>query len=199
MADVKMFCRYCGSHIADDSRFCAKCGKRLGAREHPRLAKVVRTLRLNTPYPYFALLLLLFIGWVVGPRQTQADFSHLKWKIELDRKLNVPDENLFQQSLSLVVENSGSNAVQDIPIELTAKIAPQKRADVTAGFLGRKLMIMQGGRPNPLVIILDKVEPGTKRRYFVEGAIQAEPPFKITYEVREEDQAPILASYVVEE
>ena len=194
-----MFCKYCGSHIADDSLFCAKCGKRLGPREHPRLSKIIQTLRLKTPYPYFALLLVLFIGWAVGPRQTHADFSHLKWKFELDRKLNVPGDNLFQQSLSLVVENSGSTPAQDIPIELTAKIEPQKRAEVVAGFLGRKLMIMQGGRPNPLVIILDKAEPGTKRRYFIEGAIQAEPPFKITYEVREEDQKPILASYVVEE
>src|SRR5262245_62203512 len=101
-----MFCRYCGTHIADDSLFCAKCGKRLGAREHPRLEKIVRTLRLKTPYPYFAVLLILFIGWALGPRQTHADFSHLKWKIELDRQLNVPEDNLFQQSLSLVVENS---------------------------------------------------------------------------------------------
>ena len=33
-----MFCRYCGSHIPDDSLFCAKCGRRLGPRENPRQA-----------------------------------------------------------------------------------------------------------------------------------------------------------------
>jgi hypothetical protein len=193
-----MFCRYCGSHIAEDSLFCAKCGKRLGRREHPLLSEIVQKLRLKTPYPYFALLLVLFVTWAIGPRQSHADYSHLKWKIELDRKMDIADDNLFQQSLSLVVENTGPMAVQDIPIELRAKIEPQKPAEIEAGFLGRKLMIMQSGRPNPLVMILDKVEAGAKRRYFIEGSIQAVPPFKVTYEVHEEDQRPVLASYVVE-
>ena len=194
-----MFCRYCGSHIADDSLFCARCGKRLGKRDNAQLTKIVQKLRLKTPYPYFALLLIGFAGWAIGPRQSHANFGQLKWKFELDRKLNVPGENLFQQSLSVVVENSGSTPVQDIPIELSAKIEPRKPAEVIAGFLGRKLLIMQRGRPSPLVIVLDKVDPGAKRRYFIEGAIQAEPPFKLTYEVREEDKKPVLASYVVEE
>ena len=193
-----MFCRYCGSHIAEDSLFCAKCGKRLGAREHPLILKIVQKIRLKTPYPYFALLLVLFVTWAVGPRQSHADYSHLKWSIELDRKMDIADENLFRQSLSLVVENTGTSPVKDIPIELRAKIEPQKPAEIEAGFLGRKLMIMQSGRPNPLVMILDKVEAGTKRRYFIEGDIQAVPPFKVTYEVHEEDQRPVLASYVVE-
>jgi hypothetical protein len=194
-----MFCRYCGSYIADDSVFCAKCGKRLGKRENTQLTKIVQKLRLKTPYPYFALLLIGFVGWAMGPRQSHANFGLLKWKFELDRKLNVTNENLFQQSLSLVVENSGSTPVLDVPIELSAKIEPQKPAEVVAGFLGRKLLIMQRGRPNPLVILLDKVDPGAKRRYFIEGAITAEPPFKLTYEVREEDKKPVLATYVVEE
>ena len=193
-----MFCRYCGSHIAEDSLFCAKCGKRLGPREHPLILKTVQKFRLKTPYPYFALLLVLFVTWAVGPRQSHADYSHLKWSIELDRKMDIADENLFRQSLSLVVENTGTSAVKDIPIELRAKIEPQKPAEIEAGFLGRKLMIMQSGRPNPLVMILDKVEAGTKRRYFIEGDIQAVPPFKVTYEVHEEDQRPVLASYEVE-
>src|SRR5262245_42581816 len=99
-----MFCRYCGSHIADDSVFCAKCGQRVPPREHPEFAKVVQKLKLKTPYPYFALLLAMFIIWALGPRQSHADYSHLVWTIELDRKMDVRQENLFQQSLSLVVE-----------------------------------------------------------------------------------------------
>src|SRR5438093_1685139 len=137
-----MFCRYCGSHISDDSLFCAKCGRRLGPREHPRLAKVVKTLHLKTPYPYFLILLALFIGWAIGPRQTRADYSHLKWSIELDRKMEIRDENLYQQALSLVVENMGMRALQEIPVDLTAKIEPQQRAEVMAAFLGRRLLIM---------------------------------------------------------
>ncbi len=193
-----MFCKYCGAHIADDSIFCAKCGKRLGRRENVQLARIVQRLRLKTPYPYFALLLAVFITWTIGPRQSRADYSHLKWRIELDKKIDVPKDGIFQQALSLVVENTGSTAVQDMPIELSAKIEPRKPAEVVAGFLGRKLLIVQGGRPLPLVVLLDKLEPNSKRRFFIEGSIQAEPPFKVTYEVREEDQKPVLASYVVE-
>jgi hypothetical protein len=194
-----MFCKYCGSHIADDSLFCAKCGKRLGKREHPRLAHIVQTLRLKTPYPYFILLFAGFIIWTIGPRQSRADYSHLKWSIELDKKIDIPKDSIFQQALSLVVENTGDTPVQDMPIELSAKIEPQKPAEVIAGFLGRKLLIVQRGRPIPLVILLDKVEPKTKKRFYIEGSIQAEPPFKVTYEVREEDRDPVLASYVVEQ
>lgn len=195
-----IFCRYCGAQIPDDSVFCAKCGKRLAERSHPRLDKIVQKLRLKTPYPYFAILLALFIGWAVGPRQSQADYSKLKWSIELDRKMELRDENLFQQSLSLIVENTGSAAVADIPIELSARIEPTKRAEVIAGFLGRKLVIMQQGRPLPLVVVLaDRVEPGGKRRYFLEGSINAEAPFKVTYEVREEGEDAVLANYVVEQ
>jgi len=194
-----MFCRYCGSHIADDSLFCAKCGKRLGTREYPRLSTIVRTLRLKTPYPYFGILFALFIAWAIGPRQSRADYSQVKLNIELDRKADVPKDNVFQQALSLIVENTGTTPVVDMPVELSARIEPQKRAEVIAGFLGRKLLIVQGGRPIPLVVLLDKIEPATKRRFYIEGSIQAEPPFKVTYEVREEDQDAILASYVVQQ
>ena len=52
-----MFCRYCGSHIADDSLFCAKCGKRLGVRENPRVARIVAaicdSLEGEPPYTVF--------------------------------------------------------------------------------------------------------------------------------------------------
>jgi hypothetical protein len=194
-----MFCRYCGTHIADDSVFCAKCGKRLGKRENKRLAHIVRTLRLKTPYPYFALLLAAFILWTIGPRQSRADYSHLKWSIELDKKIDIPKDNVFQQALSLVVENTGDVVIQDMPIELRARIEPQKPAEVIAGFLGRKLLIVQAGRPIPLIVLLDRIEPKSKRRFYIEGSIQAEPPFKVTYEIREEDQKPLLASYVVQQ
>jgi zinc ribbon protein len=193
-----MFCRYCGSHIAEDSLFCAKCGKKLVKRENPQFARIVRTLRLKTPYPYFALLIAVFIAWAVGPRQTRADYSHLKWSIELDKKIDLPNDNTFQQALSLVVENTADSAIQDVPIELSAKIEPHKPADVTVGFLGRKLLIVQAGHAIPLVVLLDRIDPKSKKRFFIEGSIQAEPPFTVTYEVREEDQKPVLASYVVE-
>ena len=116
----------------------------------------------------------------------------------MDRKLDLPEENLFQQSFSLVVENTGAIPLQEIPVELTARIEPAKPAEVITAFLGRRLLIMQGGKPLPLVIVLsDTVEPGSKRRYFMEGSIQAEPPFRLTYEVREAGSEIVLASYEV--
>jgi len=194
-----MFCRYCGSHIPDDSLFCAKCGKRLGPREHPRLAKIVQTLHLKTPYPYFVLLLVLFIGWTIGSRPTHANYSHLKWSFELEKKLDLPQENTFAQALSLVVENTGSVPALEIPIELSARIEPAKRADVEADFLGRKLLILQQGHTLPLIVVVaGELSPGGKKRILLNGTITAEPPLKVTYELREEDRQPLLTSYVVE-
>ncbi len=195
-----MFCRYCGAHVLDDSLFCSKCGKRLGPRVNPRLQHLITVLRLKTPYPYFALLVAFFTAWAVGPRQARMDYSQIKWNMEMDRKLDLREDNQFQQSLSLVVENTGPTSIQDIPIELSAEIEPIKPAEVVAGFLGRKLVILRSGHPLPLVVVLgDKLEPGSKRRYFLEGNIQAQPPFKVTYTVREEDQSAVLTSYAVEE
>jgi len=194
-----MFCRYCGFHIPDDSIFCAKCGKRLGRRENPRLAKIVQTLHLKTPYPYFILLLVLLIAWTIGTRPTHADYSHIKWSFELEKKLDLPQENTFEQALSLVVENTGSVPAREIPIELSARIEPAKRADVEADFLGRKLLILQQGHTLPIVVVLaGELPPGGKKRILLNGTITAEPPFKVTYELRAEDRQPILASYVVE-
>ena len=194
-----MFCRYCGSHIAEDSLFCAKCGKRLGARENPRLEKIVRKLRLKTPYPYAAILISLFIIWAAWPKGSRADYSHLKWSFELDNTAESPEDHLYQQALSLVVENTGSVAASEIPIELRATITPLKRADVEADFLGRRLLILQKGRTLPLTVILaDAVAPGAKKRFLFNGNIQAEPPFKVTYELRDEDGKTVLANYLVE-
>jgi|GEM_PF-2164094 len=193
-----MFCRFCGAHIPDDSVFCSKCGKRLGAPVRPRLEKAVKVLRLKTPYPYFAILLILFVAWAIGPRKTRADYSNLKWSIEVGRTLNVPEENLYRQSLSVVLENMGSAAVQEVPVDIRARIEPQKPADVTADYLGREVLIMQRGRPVPVVLVLEgPVAPGAKRRYTLEGSIYAEAPFKVTYEVLEENSDAVLASYEV--
>src|SRR5579871_1432077 len=112
-----MFCRYCGVHIPDDSLFCPKCGKRLGTRVNPRVEKIVQRLRLKTPYPYAGLLILLFVVWVVWPKGTSADYSHLKFSIELDKKVNDPANHMYLQAFSIGIENTGSTAVADVPIE----------------------------------------------------------------------------------
>jgi hypothetical protein len=195
-----MFCRFCGAHIADDSVFCAKCGKRLGAAvPNPRLQKIVTTLRLKTPYPYFAVILIGFLVWALEPGKTHADYSHIKWSIEVGKKLDIPESNVYQQYMSLVLENTGTSPVSDVPVELQARIEPVKRAEVDVDFVARRLVVMMGGKPMPLVVILaGTTAPGAKRRFELGGNIQAEPPFKVTYEVRTEDSQSMLASTVVE-
>jgi zinc-ribbon domain len=194
-----MFCRYCGSHIADDSVFCAKCGKRLGIRENPQVEAIVRKLRLKTPYPYAALLITLFIVWAAWPKGSHADYSRLKWSFELDKKVDVPAEHLYQQALSLVVENTGPEPVSEIPVELRATIVPAKKADVEADFIGRRLLILQQGHTLPLTVILGgTIASGAKTRFPLNGNIQTDAPFKVTYELRDEDGKTVLASYVVE-
>jgi hypothetical protein len=194
-----MFCRYCGAAIAADSLFCPKCGKRLDAVRHPRIEAIVTKLRLKTPYPYFALLLIIFASWTLWPKPKSAAYTTVKWSIEQDKVLDLPQENLYQQSMSLVLENTGTVPVRETPVDVVARIEPQKTAEIILGFLGRRLDIMEGGRSLPLTIVLsDPVDPGEKRRFLLEGAITAKAPFKVTYEIREEGRPRVLASYVVE-
>src|SRR5262245_38026438 len=191
-----MFCRYCGAQIAADSVFCAKCGKRLGTRVNPRTEKIVQKLRLKTPYPYAAILITSFIVWAAWPTGSHADYSHLKWSFELDKKIEDPAEHVFQQALSLVVENTGPAPAAEIPIELRATIEPAKRADVEADFLGRRLLILQQGHPLPLTVIIGgTVASGAKRRLLLNGNIQAQAPFKVTYEGRDQGGRIVLATY----
>ena len=193
-----MFCRFCGAAIAPDSIFCPKCGKRLHSG-NPVVERWVAKLRLKTPYPYFLLLFLGFALWAAWPKGIPSAYRDVKWSLEKDKDLDIPDENLYQQSLSLVLENKGQKTVRDVPVDLVATISPQKTADIVAGFIGRRLEIMQAGKSLPLTVILgDPIEPGQKHRYLLEGAITAKPPFKVTYEVRQEGRSNVLASYPVE-
>jgi hypothetical protein len=194
-----MFCRFCGSHLLDDSVFCSKCGKRTGRAENPRLEKAAKVLRLRTPYPYSIMILLLVGIWAMSPHGPRVDYSNLKWTLEADRKLDLPDENLYQQGFSLILENSGTQPVREIPIDLSVRIEPAQPAEIAASFLGTRLPIMERGKASHLLVVLkDEVRPGAKRAYLLEGSIEAKAPFKVTYEVREEHSDTVLANFVVE-
>jgi hypothetical protein len=195
-----MFCRFCGSNIIDDSIFCAKCGKRLrGSKDHPRLEKISARLYLRTPYPYAAILILLATLWVVLiPNAAPVDYSHLQWTLKQDRNLDLSASNLYQQGFSLVLENVGSQAVREIPVEFHARVEPPQPAEIATTFRGTRFPIMIDGKPLPLVVVLsDEVRPGSKRSFLIEGSIQAMPPFKVTYEIREEGSDKVLADFVV--
>jgi hypothetical protein len=194
-----MFCRYCGAHILEDSLFCAKCGKRLGNRSNPRMERLVTVLRLNTPYPYAIILFSLVASYFALQPKKTFDYSQTKWSIEMDRKLDVPDDHLFRDSLSLVVENTGTKSIKGIPIELKASIEPAKLADVKAAFPGDQELLIKAGKAQPVDIVLnDSIPAGSKRRYVLDGSVQAIPPFKVTFLVLKDDTKTVLASYVLE-
>jgi len=194
-----MFCRFCGAHLLDDSLFCSKCGKRTGQGENPQWERVSKVLRLRTPYPYAILLILLVTIWAVSPHAAPVDYSNLKWTLSQNRKLDLPNENLFQQSFSLVLENAGGKSVKDIPVDFRARIEPKQPADISATYLGNHLTILDRGKEMPLTLLLsDEVRPGNKRTFLLDGSIQAQPPFKVTYEVREEGTEKVLADFIVQ-
>jgi len=194
-----MFCRFCGAHLLDDSLFCAKCGKKLGRAVNPRLEKIIRVLHLRTPYPYAIFLFLTAAVWLLTPHAAPFDYSNLKWTLQVDRKVDIADANLFQQGLSLVLENASMKAVREIPVELRAHIEPPQPAEISATFLGQRLAIVKEGKPLPLTVVLaDEVRAGAKRSFLMEGSIQAQPPFKVIYEIREENSETVLANAVVE-
>lgn len=194
-----MFCRFCGAHILEDSQFCAKCGKRLGRSAHPRIEKYAKVLRLHTPYPYFGILVALCVAWALTPHKPTFDYSKTKWSFEMDRKLDVPKDGLFRESLSLVVENTGTMPIRGIPIEVHAQIEPPKTADVVASFPGDREMVIEGGKPRPVAIVLsDSIAAGAKRRYSLDASVQAAVPFKVTVQVLQNDAQTVLANYVLE-
>ena len=194
-----MFCRFCGTNVLDDSIFCAKCGKRLRGTGNPRLEKLSATLRLGTPYPYAVALILVVGLWAVFTSHADpVDYSHLQWTLKEDRKMDLPKSNLYQQLLSLVLENTGNKAVREIPVELRARIEPPQPAEIVATFRGTRWALMTAGKAIPLTVVLsDEVHPGSKRSFVIEGSVQAQPPFKVTYEVREEGSEAVLAHFVV--
>jgi hypothetical protein len=157
---------------------------------------------LRTPYPYAAFLVLLVAVWglwAVTPHGAPFDYSALKLTLQADRKLDLPDEHLFQQGFSLVVENTGNKSIREVPVDLAVTLSPPQPAEIYATFQGERLPIMSAGKPLPLTVVLtDEIQPGNKRTFLIEGSIQAQTPFKAVYEVRGENSENILASFAVE-
>ena len=84
-------------------------------------------------------------------------------------------------------------------MELSARIEPEQPAEIAATFLGTRLPIMERGKSLPLTLLLsDEISPGSKRNFLIEGSIQAQPPFKVTYEIRAENSETVLTNFVVE-
>ena len=191
-----MFCRHCGADVADDSRFCSKCGKSL---DPPPVVGLLASLRLNTPYPYAALLFFGFALWALDPLAPSTDYSQIRLELELRGESGYPDENIYRHHLSLIVENIGSEPVSEIPVEIRARVEPDQPAEIVSDFLGRQLVILENGESLPLIVILsDEVASGEKRRYSIDGIVRTMPPAGVTYEVLIEDTGQVLASFRAE-
>jgi acetolactate synthase regulatory subunit len=94
-------------------------------------------------------------------------------------------------SVSLTVDSN-----EAIPA-LAADLA--KLADVKAAFPGDQELLIKAGKPQPVDIVLnDAIPAGSKRRYVLDGSVQAIPPFKVTFLVLKDDTKTVLASYVLE-
>ena len=190
-----MFCRHCGADVPDDSRFCSKCGKSIDPPPVvPRPSLWARS-RLNTPYPYAALLFFGFVLWTIDPLETRTDYSQIRLELELRGESGYPDENIYRHHMSLIVENIGNEPVSEIQVEIRARVEPDQPAEIVSDFLGRQLVILRDGESLPLIVILsDEVAVGEKRRYAIDGIVRTIPPADVTYEVLIEDTGQVLAS-----
>ena len=194
-----MFCRHCGADVADDSRFCSKCGKSLDPPPVVGRPSLLARLRLNTPYPYAALLFFGFVLWAIDPLAPRTDYSQIRLELELRGESGYSDENIYRHHLSLIVENIGNEPVSEIPVEIRARVEPDQPAEIVSDFLGRQLVILQDGESLPLIVILsDEVASGEKRRYAIDGIVRTIPPAGVTYEVLIEDTGQVLASFRAE-
>ena len=190
-----MFCRHCGTTLAPDSQYCAKCGKPLFSKGSLRWEAVVAKLKLKTPYPYFGVLVLAFVIWGIQPRQRHADYSLIGWELELEGESSYPEDNIFRHHMSLILENLSDEPIGEIPVELTARLEPEQAAEIVYDFLGRQLVIMRDGVKIPLIVVLtDALDVGEKRRYTIDGIVTTQAPAEITYEVRGEDTSDVLAT-----
>ena len=176
-----------------------RSSRKLDSQSRNKFDKLASTLKLNTPYPYAIILFALVASYFGFQPKKTFDYSHTKWSIEMDRKLDVPEDNLYRDSLSLIVENTGTTTLRGIPVELQAKIEPAKKADVAAAFPSDKELLIKEGKPQPVDIILsDSIPAGSKRRFALDGSVQAIPPFKATFIVLKDDAKTVLTSYVLE-
>jgi hypothetical protein len=190
-----MFCRFCGAPITVGSHFCSTCGKRLLTPPSARTQVWLSKLRLDTPYPYAGFFFLLFVLWVIQPRQSGVDYSKVRFELQLEGESGRPEENVFRHHLSLIVENVSSEPVRELPVEFRVRVDPERTGEVVSDFLGRRLVIHRDGESMPLIVVLaDLVEASGKRRYTIDGIVTMEPPANITYEVLAEGSEDVLAS-----
>jgi hypothetical protein len=195
-----MYCRFCGAQTPDDSRFCPKCGKRIEDAA-PRPESPPHRFGWRTPYPWAAILIVLFLSWAFYPRNAgDFDYASVELGIELDGRSSAPEQSLYRHHFSFVVENVGEAPIVEVPVELRAEVEAEGPVSVESEFLGRRLILVSEGRVDPLVVILsDDLAPGDKRRYPADGIVTGTPPFSVRYELIDPESKQVLAEVTVGE
>ena len=190
-----MFCRFCGAHIPQDSLFCARCGKRLAGEDTSAPNRLARRLGLKTPYPWAALLFVLFGTWAVWPEPPGPDLTDLEFALELQAESSVSEGGLTRHYLSLVVTNGGLDPVRDIPVELHAAVFPEQPAEIIAEFRGGRFAVLRDGEVLPIVLVLtDEIATGEKRRFPIDSLVTTPSPAEVTYSIVVEGSGEVLAT-----
>lgn len=180
-----MFCRFCGIPIPRDSRFCPGCGRRQAPPAPEERPAWLRAL--GTPYPWAALLVVVFAGWILAPDSPGPDLSTLAMELELEGQSSAPEENLYRHYLSLVVENRGAQPVRDIPVELGAVLEPEQPVELVSDFRGGRFVLLSDGEARPLVLVLtDEIAASEKRRFQIDSVVTTAAPAEVTYTIRPE-------------
>ena len=190
-----MFCRFCGAQLLINSVFCARCGKQLTAAPVAAESRLASKLRLKTPYPWAALLLVLFFGWALRPDSVAPDFSTIVFELELQAESSAPEEDIFRHYLSLVVENVSGTPIRDIPVELHATVIPEQAVEVVSEFRGGRFVVLHDADARPITLILsDEIAANEKRRFPIDSIVTTRPPAEVTYTLVAEGSSEVLAS-----
>ena len=190
-----MYCRFCGAKTPSDSRFCPRCGKRIGEGVVAPTPGAVERFRLRTPYPWAGLLFAAFLWWAfVSTAPEVFDYDRVAVSIELDGTSAAPEDGLYRQHFDVVVENLGDEPVFEVRVEFRARIEAAGPARVDSEFRGQRVTLLSEGVTAPLELVLtDDVDPGGRRRYPIDGIVTAMPPFRVWYEVANAVTGEVLA------
>lgn len=79
-----MYCRFCGSGLEDDARFCASCGRAVGDPAGPPLAVVARAAEVPESWGRVAAALRLYSSVIVAQLAVTVAFALLAMALKRD-------------------------------------------------------------------------------------------------------------------
>jgi hypothetical protein len=112
------------------------------------------------------------------PRKSTYDYSKMKWSIEMDKQTDVPEDHMYRDSLSLVVENTGTKTIKESRSKFT-RPSNRKRGRCGSRVSRRPGDHYDCGKAATVALVLgDSILAGGKRRYSFERKCQSEAAFQ---------------------